>query len=294
MRREGWTSPALANVHRHAFQRSLRGTDESDGGDFWEWRREMYRAAEGWDPATYAREAQVVFQEMMAAGITAVGEFHYLHEHGNGLGEALLDAAHVVGIRITLLDACYLRGGLDRSLEGVQQTFSDGDADRWAARVGELKDSEGVRIGAAIHSVRAVDPQSMRTVAGWARDRNTPLHIHLAEQPAEVEECLAAEACTPAQLLEREGIRGPDLTAVHAIHVNDDDIALLGRHPVSVFACTTTERDLGDGVGPRSEEHTSELQSHLNLVCRLLLEKKKELHTELPCFSSVAMHATQC
>jgi len=132
VRLEGWTIPGLANVHSHAFQRSLRGTTESAGGDFWEWRREMYRAAEGWDPATYTKEARVVFQEMVAAGITAVGEFHYLHEHGNGLGEALLDAARAVGIRITLLDACYLRGGLDRSLEGVQQTFSDGDADRWA------------------------------------------------------------------------------------------------------------------------------------------------------------------
>jgi formiminoglutamate deiminase len=250
VRLEGWTIPGLANVHSHAFQRSVRGTTESGGGDFWEWRREMYRAAEGWDPATYAKEARVVFEEMVAAGITAVGEFHYLHEHGNGLGEALIDAARAVGIRITLLDACYLRGGLDRSLEGVQQTFSDGDADRWAARVDELKDGEGVRIGAAIHSVRAVDPSSMRTVAAWARNRNAPLHIHLAEQPAEVEECLAAEGCTPAQLLEREGILGPDLTAVHAIHVNDDDIALLGRHHVSVCACTTTERDLGDRVGP--------------------------------------------
>lgn len=253
MRLEGWTIPGLANVHSHAFQRSLRGTTESGGGDFWEWRREMYRAAEGWDPATYAKEARVVFQEMVAAGITAVGEFHYLHEHGNGLGEALIDAARAVGMRITLLDACYLRGGLDRSLEGVQQTFSDGDADRWAARVGELKDGEGVRIGAAIHSVRAVDPSSMRTVAAWARDRNAPLHIHLAEQPAEVEECLAVEGCTPAQLLEREGILGPDLTAVHAIHLNHDDIALLGRHHVSVCACTTTERDLGDRVGPLRE-----------------------------------------
>jgi formiminoglutamate deiminase len=250
VRLEGWTIPGFANVHSHAFQRSLRGTIESGGGDFWEWRRHMYKAAEGWDPATYAKEASVIFREMVAAGITAVGEFHYLHEHGNGLGEALIDAASAVGMRITLIDACYLRGGLDRSLEGVQQTFSDGDADRWAARVDELKDGAGVRIGAAIHSVRAVDPQSMRTVASWARKRNAPLHIHLAEQPAEVEECLAVEGCTPAQLLEREGILGPDLTAIHAIHVDERDISLLGEHKVSVCACTTTERDLGDRVGP--------------------------------------------
>ena len=109
---------------------------------------------------------------------------------------------------------------------------------------------EGVRIGAAIHSVRAVDPPSMRTVAAWARKRNAPLHIHLAEQQAEVDECLAVEGCTPTQLLEREGILGPDLTAVHAIYVDARDISLLGANKVSICACTTTERDLGDRVGP--------------------------------------------
>jgi cytosine/adenosine deaminase-related metal-dependent hydrolase len=107
-----------------------------------------------------------------------------------------------------------------------------------------------VRIAAAIHSVRAVDPASMRTVAAWARRRATPLHVHLAEQPAEVEECRAVEGCTPVELLEREGILGPDLTAVHAIHVDEHDISLLGSNRVTVCACPTTERDLGDRVGP--------------------------------------------
>jgi cytosine/adenosine deaminase-related metal-dependent hydrolase len=101
-----------------------------------------------------------------------------------------------------------------------------------------------------VDRVRAVDPSSMRTVAAWARKRRAPLHIHLAEQPAEVEECQAVEGCTPAELLEREGILGPDLTAVHAIHVDDHDIELLGSSQVSVCACSTTERDLGDRVGP--------------------------------------------
>jgi formiminoglutamate deiminase len=252
VRLEGWTIPGLANVHSHAFQQILRGRTESGGGDFWEWRRLMYGAAEDLDPAE--KYALGVFQEMLEAGITAVGEFHYLHRFANGMGQALIGAARQVGIRITLLDACYLRGGLDsRPLEGIQQTFSDGDADRWVKRVDELKDGDGVRIGAAIHSVRAVDPASMRTVAAWARKRSAPLHIHLAEQPAEVEECLAVEGCTPTQLLEREEILGPDLTAVHAIHVNADDISLLGANKVSICACTTTERDLGDRVGPIRE-----------------------------------------
>jgi len=249
---QGWTIPGLANVHSHAFQRLLRGEIESGGGDFWEWRAQMYRFTE-WDPADYFKHAQLVFREMLEAGITAVGEFHYLHSHGNGLGEALIDAAHEEGIRITLIDACYLRGGLDgRPLEAEQLTFSDGDADSWALRMDQMKDTDGARLAAAIHSVRAVDSESMRIVATYARERRMPLHVHLAEQPAEVEECLAVEGCTPAELLEREGILGPDLTAVHAIHVSEHDIALLGENEVTICACPTTERDLGDRIAPLS------------------------------------------
>ena len=247
---KGWTIPGLANAHSHAFQRLLRGEIESGGGDFWEWRARMYRFTE-WDPADYMKHARLVFREMLEAGITAAGEFHYLHRHGNLLGKALIDAAREEGIRLTLIDACYLRGGLDgRPLEAEQLTFSDGDADSWARRVDELRDSEGVRIAAAIHSVRAVDSESMRIVATYARERRIPLHIHLAEQIAEVEECLAVEGCTPAELLDREGILGPDLTAVHAIQVSEHDIELLGENHVTVCACPTTERDLGDRVGP--------------------------------------------
>ena len=250
VRLRGWTIPGLANVHSHAFQRLLRGEVESGSGDFWEWRSRMYSFAD-WDPADYFNHARLVFREMLEAGITAVGEFHYLHGHGNELGVALIDAAREEGIRITLIDACYLRGGLDgRPLEHEQQAFSDGDADRWARRMDELKEADGVRIAAAIHSVRAVDPESMRIVATWARDRRAPLHVHLAEQPAEVEECLRVEGVTPAELLDREGILGPDLTAVHAIHLNERDIALLGQNEVSICGCPTTERDLGDRVGP--------------------------------------------
>ena len=246
----GWTVPGFANAHSHAFQRLLRGEVESSGDDFWEWRARMYTFTD-WDSADYFNHARLVFREMLEAGITAVGEFHYLHGHGNELGVALIDAAREEGIRITLIDACYLRGGLDgRPLEAEQQSFSDGDADAWARRVDELREADGVRIGAAIHSVRAVDPESMRIVATWARTRRAPLHVHLAEQPAEVEECMRVEGCTPAELLEREGILGPDLTAVHAIHVTEHDITLLGDNEVSVCACTTTERDLGDRVGP--------------------------------------------
>ena len=246
----GWTIPGMADAHSHAFQRLARGEIESGGGDFWEWRDRMYRFTD-WLPADYFRHARLVFREMLEAGITAVGEFHYLHGHANELGEALIDAAQEEGIRITLIDACYLRGGLDgRALEPDQLSFSDGDADAWARRLDDMSGTDGSHIAAAIHSVRAVDPESMRIVATYARERGMPLHIHLAEQPAEVEECLEVEGCTPAQLLDREGILGPDLVAVHAIHLNESDIALLGQNQVAVCACPTTERDLGDRVGP--------------------------------------------
>src|SRR5581483_9449318 len=120
----------------------------------------------------------------------------------------------------------------------------------WVARMDELRDSDGVRIGAAIHSVRAVDPASMRVVAAWARRRNAPLHMHLAEQPAEDDECIAHEGCMPAELLEREGILGLHLTTIHAIQVNESDVALLGSHRVRICASPTTECDLGDRGGP--------------------------------------------
>ena len=247
----GWTIPGFANVHSHAFQRVLRGATESGGGNFWEWREQMYSAAEGWTPAGYLEHCRAVFREMLQAGITTVGEFHYLHGLGNELGEAVALAATQEGIRLTLIDACYLQGGVDgRPLEGAQRSFSDGDVDAWAARMDDFVVGEDVRVGAAIHSVRAVNVPSMRKVAAWARKHKAPLHIHLAEQPAEVDECNAVHGCTPTQLLEREGILGPDLTAVHAIHVDEQDMALLGRHKVSVVACTTSERDLGDRVGP--------------------------------------------
>jgi formiminoglutamate deiminase len=247
----GWTLPGLANVHSHAFQHVLRGATESGGGDFWEWRQQMYRAAEGWTPASYLDHCRKVFREMLMAGITAVGEFHYLHAFGNELGEAVALAAAQEGIRLTLIDTCYLQGGVDgRPLEGAQRSFSDGDVESWAARMDDFTVGDDVRVGAAIHSVRAVDAASMRKVAEWARKRKAPLHIHLAEQPAEVDECVAVEGCTPTQLLEREGILGPDLTAVHAIHVDDTDIGLLGKNKVSIVACTTSERDLADRVGP--------------------------------------------
>jgi formiminoglutamate deiminase len=256
----GLVLPGLANVHSHAFQRALRGRVESNaGGDFWSWREEMYRVAANLDPETFQELAVAAYAEMALAGITAVGEFHYLHHAPGGtpypdpnlLSRRLLDAARTAGIRITLLDTCYLRGGVDgRPLERAQLRFGDGSAEAWVERVDALGEGPGMRLGAAVHSVRAVDEGSIEVVARWAEARRAPLHVHLSEQPSENDECLKATGLTPARLLERAGALSARTTAVHATHASPEDVELLGSKGVSVCFCPTTERALADGIGP--------------------------------------------
>ena len=245
-RLSGITLPGLANAHSHAFQRALRGRTEAGTGSFWTWREEMYGFADRIDPDACFAIARATYGEMALAGITCVGEFHYVHhapggapyEDPNEMGRAVIAAAAEAGIRITLLDACYLHGGLER--------FRDPDAEMWAARVDALHDTEAARIGAAIHSVRAVDPDAAAVVAEWATAR--PLHAHVSEQPAENERCLADHGRTPTAVLDDAGALGAHFTAVHATHLTDEDVAALGR--ATVCLCPTTERDLADGIGP--------------------------------------------
>jgi formiminoglutamate deiminase len=254
----GVTIPGLANAHSHAFQRARRGRAQSERGDFWTWRQRMYELAQAIDPDLYLGLARATFGEMALAGITAVGEFHYLH-HGaggerygdpNAMGRAVIDAAREAGIRITLLDTCYLRGGIDREPEGVQLRFSDGSAEAWAERVAGLHQGDGARLGAAIHSVRAVDPDASAEVASFAAERSLPLHAHVSEQPAENEECRAAYGTSPTGLLADAGALSERFTAVHATHPADDDFGQLGSNGCRVCLCPTTERDLADGIGP--------------------------------------------
>ena len=261
----GLTLPGLANGHSHAFHRALRGRTQRGRGTFWTWREQVYAAAERLDPDTYFLLARAVFREMAAAGITCVGEFHYLH-HGpdgaayadpNAMGRALIRAAREAGLRITLLDTLYLTAGIGRPPEGVQRRFSDGDAEAWLARVsllGDVEDADGgVRVGHALHSVRAVPREQMAAAAAAGDGR--PLHAHLSEQRAENEQCLAAYGRTPAQVLAEADALGPHATAVHATHLTADDIGLLGAARAHVCFCPTTERDLGDGVGPSRRLH---------------------------------------
>jgi formiminoglutamate deiminase len=255
----GVTVPGLANGHSHAFHRALRGRTHRAGGDFWSWRELMYRVAGALDPDRYLELATAAYAEMALAGICAVGEFHYLHHDPagrpyadpNAMGEALVEAAGRAGIRLTLIDTCYLRAGLDgRPLAGPQVRFGDGDALAWAERAGALRERPGVRVAAGIHSVRAVDEAAMATVAAWAAGRGAPLHLHLSEQPAENQACLAATGRTPAALAGAAGVLGPRTTAVHATHLDGEDVALLGATGTTACLCPTTERDLADGVGP--------------------------------------------
>jgi formiminoglutamate deiminase len=258
VRLPGLTVPGFANAHSHAFHRALRGRTQRGAGSFWTWRAQMYALAATLNPDRYHRLARATFAEMALAGISVVGEFHYLH-HGpagepyddpNAMATALFAAAHDAGIRITLLDTCYLRGGIGVDVDETQLRFSDGDALSWAARASTLADEPGVRIGAAIHSVRAVDPAAIEIVAAWAADRGAPLHAHVSEQLAENEQCLAAFGRSPTQLLVDRGAISERFTAVHGTHTSDSDQDALGRAGATCCLCPTTERDLADGIGP--------------------------------------------
>ncbi len=258
----GVVLPGLANTHSHAFHRALRGRTHTGRGSFWTWREQMYAVARRLDPDRYLALARAVFAEMVLAGYTVVGEFHYVH-HGaggrpyadpNAMGRALVEAATDAGIRLTLLDTVYLAGGLSpdgyRPLDEVQQRFSDGSVDAWAERVSALADGGLVRTGAAVHSVRAVDREALGAVAAATAGGGRPLHVHLSEQPAENEACVAFHGRTPTALLDDAGLLRPTTTAVHATHLTDDDVTRLGSAGVAASFCPTTERDLADGIGP--------------------------------------------
>ena len=241
----GLTIPGLANCHSHAFHRALRGRTQRERGTFWTWRSLMYDLAGRLEPESYQALAAAVYREMVAAGITTVGEFHYLHHRRDGtpyaepnaMRAALEDAAAQAGLRLCLLDTAYFSAGFGAPVEGAQVRFSDGDAERWATRAGAGP--------AAIHSVRAVPREQLAAFCGRA-----PLHVHLSEQVAENDACLAATGLTPARLLHEAGLLGPETTVVHATHLTDDDVELLGTSGTNVCLTPTTERDLADGIGP--------------------------------------------
>ncbi|NYF97572.1 formimidoylglutamate deiminase [Janibacter cremeus] len=266
VRLPGLLLPGLANAHSHAFHRALRGRTHGDGGSFWTWRERMYEVAATLTPERYLDLARAVFAEMVLAGFTVVGEFHYVHHAPGGtpyehdaMREAVVTAAAEAGIRLTLLDTIYLTGGLDahgyRSLDALQQRYGDGSVQAWAARAfADRVETGTARVGAAVHSVRAVPADDLAAVR-QALDAHgiDVLHAHVSEQVGEVEATQAVHGCTPVQLLSRAGLVDSRFTAVHATHLSEEDIAGLGRARAFAAFCPMTERDLGDGIGPARE-----------------------------------------
>jgi formimidoylglutamate deiminase len=257
--------PGFVNAHSHAFQRLIRGRTQwrpaaAPDADFWSWREAMYAAALTLSPEEVEAVSRFCFLEMLRAGITAVGEFHYLHRDPDGrpyaapneLAHRVIAAAEAVGIRIALLNVCYATGGIDEPLRPEQRRFATPDLAEYLEQTERLAagDAGLVTVGVAPHSVRAVPRAWLRELHGWAAERDTSFHIHVSEQPAEVEACIQAFGIRPLELLAAEDAISERLTAVHATHLTDAEIRLLGSVRATVCACPTTERDLGDGFLP--------------------------------------------
>ncbi len=259
----GVVLPGLANAHGHGFHRALRGRTQLGRGTFWTWRIAMYELARRITPEQYYKLALGLYCEMATAGITTVGEFHYLHRTPQGhpyrdpneMGLALKEAAHKAGIRLTLLDTLYLAGGLESgghtALNDTQRRFTDDSVEGWQVRVAQLRDDQRFKVGSALHSIRAVArPDLIRVSSEVAR---SVCHIHLSEQREENELCAAYYGCTPTQLLADTGLLTSTTVLVHATHTQRADRDLIERSQSQICLCPSTEADLADGLAPVSE-----------------------------------------
>jgi formimidoylglutamate deiminase len=255
--------PGFVNVHSHSFQRLIRGKSESriiSGKDFWSWRGTMYHAASQLNPQEVYDVARMAFLEMVLAGTTTVGEFHYLHNAPDGqpyddpnlLSKQVIAAAQSIGIRIVLLRTAYLRSGYELPRDPGQMRFFESTAaflENMNALIHECSGSTTeVRFGVAPHSIRAVSLPDLREIAAWSKENKLPLHMHVAEQVAENTACLREYGFSPVALFNKEQLLGPDFTAVHAIHISSDEIAMLADANATICSCPTTERNLGDGI----------------------------------------------
>ncbi len=256
--------PALATAHSHAFQRAMRGTSQRRGedpkDDFWSWRGQMYRLATSLTPESIEQISRVAFRELRRAGVRTVGEFHYIQHQADGtpyeertlLADRVIAAALAEGLRVALLRVAYHRAGPGRDAEPGQRRFSDPSVDDVLRDVDTLlakyKNHPDVRIGLAPHSVRAVPPSWLAPLAAYARAHGLPLHMHVAEQEREVEECVAESGLRPAELLADRGVLSPRFVAVHATRLSAHEAKLLGQENAFACVCATTERDLGDGL----------------------------------------------
>jgi formimidoylglutamate deiminase len=251
--------PGFVNAHSHTFQRLIRGKAESrrwSGKDFWSWRGTMYHAAAQLTPDDVYDVARMTFLEMLLAGTSTVGEFHYLHtdpmgrpyDDPNLLSKQVIAAATSVGIRIVLLRTAYQRSGYEVELDPGQTRFFESTKDFLRNMQSLVEECPGIRVGVAPHSVRAVALADLEEIAAWANARQLPLHMHVAEQVAENEACVREYGCTPVELLSRCGVLSERFTAVHAIHVQGEELAQMARAGATICSCPTTERNLGDGI----------------------------------------------
>lgn len=257
--------PGFVNCHSHTFQRLIRGRTQwkptgPSSSDFWSWRSSMYNAVLNIQPDALYHVARFCFLEMLRAGYTTVGEFHYLqrdpagipYTDPNELAHHVIQAAESVGIRICLLNVCYATGGINEALWAEQRRFATPELEPFMEATDELwrgaASSPLLSVGVAPHSVRAVPRAWMKKLHAFSAERDMPFHMHVSEQPAEVEACMAEYGMKPLQLLASEGVLGSNFTAVHGTHLTDEEIAMLGEAAANVCLCPTTERDLGDGL----------------------------------------------
>src|ERR1044072_4943687 len=293
--------PGMVNAHSHAFQRIIRGRTEHRSQhtthSFWTWREQMYAAANRLEAEDIYAISRMAFLEMALTGITAVGEFHYIHHQRDGsaysdpnlLERQVIRAARDVGIRIALLRVAYARAGYQTEPNPQQIRFIESSPDVYLKHleqllsVPELEDG-AAWIGVAPHSVRAVPLDYLKTIVAFANERALPVHMHVAEQPAEVSACIAEYGRSPVAVLETEGLLSKRFTAVHAIHVTPKAIASLARNRAFVCACPTTERNLGDGVVPVDTYFDAGVRVSLGTDSQIqidLLEDARELEYHL-------------
>ena len=292
--------PGLINAHSHAFQRVIRGRTEYRTGEnndsFWTWREMMYSAAQRLTPEDVYDASRMAFLEMVLSGITSVGEFHYLHhapdgqsyEDPNLLAKEVVRAAQDVGLRIALLRVAYARSGFETQPNPKQQRFIEVDPEVYlkhlVSLISDLGSSETVWVGLAPHSVRAVPLNYLRTIITFGNNRSLPIHMHVAEQPAEVSACIAEHGRSPVALLATEGLLSEHFTAVHAIHVSPKAAAMIAQARAIVCACPTTERNLGDGVVPVDLYFQNDIRVALGTDSHVqidLLEDARELEYNL-------------
>ncbi len=250
--------PGFVNAHSHAFQRALRGAGErfvTGAGDFWSWRTAMYELVESIDRVAFVDTAVAAFREMLRAGITTVGEFHYLH-HSPGatdfaFDELALEAARRAGIRLVLIEVYYRTGGIGQPLSPAQRRFETRSPDVYWAQMDRLAgrlDPSTQSLGAAVHSVRAAELDEIAVLHAEAAARGLPFHIHLEEQRGEIEESRSAYGRAPmAAVLDSLSAPG-ELVGVHCTHTTTEDMQRFLDAGGRVCVCPITEANLGDGI----------------------------------------------